>query len=339
MVSPPSAPGSGDRIRLLARKARRYGLSAGGGAGRPGPAVVRQRITVIAAAILLVVSAYAVSSGIGSPGGLTSIVRSGERQVTPATHPTPAPTTPAPSVAPGGSGDTWQFTPPQLRAVPVVPSPVAAAGGPAGVYSGPFGTQRITGGSYAALTFDDGPDPRWTPQVLDLLRTYGVRATFCVVGHAVEAYPDLVRAIADDGHTLCNHSWRHDMALGQRSRDEIRQDLQRTTAAIQAAAPGTPVSYYRQPGGYWTARVVEIAAELGMTSLHWDVDPRDWSKPGVDTIVARVTTQTRPGSIVLLHDGDGDPHGETGDRHQTVEALAQILPELTGRLTLDALPP
>jgi peptidoglycan/xylan/chitin deacetylase (PgdA/CDA1 family) len=223
-------------------------------------------------------------------------------------------------------------------AVPVVPSPLAGNGAPTGVYGGPFGTQRLTGGSYAALTFDDGPDPQWTPQVLELLRDHGVRATFCVIGRAVEAYPELVRAIVEEGHTLCNHAWDHDMALGQRSRDEIRQDLERTSAAINAAAPGAPVSYYRQPGGNWTQQVVDVAAELGMTSIHWDVDPRDWSRPGADAIAASVTTQTRPGSIVLLHDGDGDRPGENSDRQQTVDALARILPELTDRLTLDTLP-
>jgi peptidoglycan/xylan/chitin deacetylase (PgdA/CDA1 family) len=311
MINPRLAPGSGDRSRLATRTA----------------------VIAAAAAILLVLGAYAVSRVIGPSDGLTApTARSDNGQVASPTHP-------APSDAPPASGDTWLISAPQPRAVPAVPSPAAGAGGPRGVYGGPFGTQRRTGASYVALTFDDGPDPRWTPQVLDLLRTHGVRATFCVRGQAVEAHPELVRAIVDDGHTLCNHTWDHDMTLGQRSRDEIRRDLRRTTAAIHAAAPGTPVSYYRQPGGFWTQRVVEVAAELGMTSVHWDVDPRDWSLPGVDVIVAEVTTQTQPGSIVLLHDGDGDRLDGTSDRQQTVEALAQILPELTGRLRLDALPP
>ncbi len=311
MINLRLAPGSGDRSRLA----------------------IRAAMIAAAAAVLLVVSAYAVTRVIGgSDATTTPTAQSDNGQATSPTHP-------APSVAPPTSGDTWLISAPQPRAVPAVPSPAAGAGGSGGVYGGPFGTQRRTGGSYAALTFDDGPDPRWTPQVLDLLRTYDVRATFCVLGRAVEAHPELVRAIVDDGHTLCNHSWDHDMTLGQRPRDEIRRDLRRTTAAIQAAAPGAPVSYYRQPGGVWTGRVVEVAAELGMTSVHWDVDPRDWSLPGVDAIVAEVTAQTRPGSIVLLHDGDGDRLDGSSDRQQTVDALARILPELTGRLRLDALPP
>jgi peptidoglycan-N-acetylglucosamine deacetylase len=294
-------------------------------------AAARRRVAVIAAAaILLVASGYAVTSVTGVPGGLMA----------PAAGSDPSGAPPSSSMdVPAGSGDIWQRHVPPPRAAPVVPSPATGTGGPAGVFGGPFGTQRTTGGSYTALTFDDGPDPQWTPQVLDLLRTHGVRATFCVVGHAVQEYPELVRAIADDGHTLCNHSWGHDMSLGQRSRDEIREDLTRTTAAIHAAVPGAPVSYYRQPGGNWTSRVVEVAAELGMTSIHWDVDPRDWSTPGVEAIRAHVTTHTRPGSIVLLHDGDGDPHSGNVDRSQTVEALALLLPDLTGRLRLDALPP
>lgn len=310
MVNPRLAPGSGGRSRFASRKA----------------------VIAAAVAVLLVVSVHVVSRVIGPSDGLTTpTARSDSGQVTSPTHP-------APSYAPPASGDTWQIRAPQPRAAPAVPSPSGVDGDPSGVYGGPFGTQRRTGASYAALTFDDGPDPRWTPQVLDLLRTHDVRATFCVIGRDVEAHSDLVRAIVDDGHTLCNHSWDHDMTLGQRPRDEIRRDLRRTTAAIHAAVPDAPVPYYRQPGGNWTARAVEVAAELGMTSVHWDVDPRDWSIPGVDAIVTEVTTQTRPGSIVLLHDGDGDRRDGNSDRHQTVEALARILPELTGRLRLDALP-
>jgi peptidoglycan-N-acetylglucosamine deacetylase len=281
----------------------------------------RRRLIVPVAAVLLLISAYVVSS-------ITS---------TAPPDPSAAPPPSSPET-PAGADEAWQFRLSQARAVPVAPSPPAGPGGPAGVFGGPSGTMRNTGATYVALTFDDGPDPQWTPQVLELLRTHGVRATFCVVGHAVQEYPELVRAIADDGHTLCNHSWGHDMSLGQRSRDEIRQDLTRTTSAIRAAVPGARVSYYRQPGGNWTSRVVEVAAELGMTSIHWDVDPRDWSSPGVEAIRVNVITHTRPGSIVLLHDGDGDPHSGV-DRSQTVEALALLLPDLTSRLTLDALPP
>jgi peptidoglycan/xylan/chitin deacetylase (PgdA/CDA1 family) len=197
---------------------------------------------------------------------------------------------------------------------------------------GPHGTRRTTGDEYVALTFDDGPDPQWTPDVLELLREYDVTATFCVVGEMVEAFPELVRAIADDGHTLCNHSWNHDFVLGSRSRSAIRADLERTNAAIHEAAPGSRISYYRQPGGAWTRRVVEVAADLGMSSLHWAVDPQDWSRPGASQIAKVVSSGTNAGDIVLLHDGGGERLG-------TVRALRELLPRLADRHSLAALPP
>jgi peptidoglycan/xylan/chitin deacetylase (PgdA/CDA1 family) len=182
------------------------------------------------------------------------------------------------------------------------------------------------------LTFDDGPDPRYTPEVLALLRQYRIKATFCLIGVNVIEFPQLVRAIDAEGHTLCNHSWVHDTGLGNRSYSTIASDMARTNEAIRAAAPGSRVSYFRHPGGAWTQAAVNSARQLGMTSLHWDVDPRDWLKPGPRAISNTVTGSTQAGSIVLLHDGGGDRLG-------TVEALRSILPNLVSRLRLVALPP
>ncbi|MEV0807026.1 polysaccharide deacetylase family protein [Micromonospora sp. NPDC050200] len=196
---------------------------------------------------------------------------------------------------------------------------------------GPFGSRVSTGSPEVALTFDDGPDPQYTPQVLELLRTFHVRATFCVVGENAQSYPDLIRAIVADGHTLCNHSWQHDVQLGERSPSTIRADLLRTNQAIRDAVPDAPIAWYRQPGGAWTKPVVSVAAELGMTSLHWDVDPSDWQMPGAARITTLVTRDAGPGSIVLMHDAGGDRQG-------TVDALRRILPDLTSRFRLAALP-
>ncbi|WP_433394420.1 polysaccharide deacetylase family protein [Micromonospora sp. KLBMP9576] len=195
---------------------------------------------------------------------------------------------------------------------------------------GLFGAQTTSGTSRVALTFDDGPDPRYTPQVLALLRQYQVRATFCVVGENAQAHPDLIRAIAAEGHSLCNHSWSHDVALGRRSPDAIRADLLRTSDAIRAAVPDASIAYYRQPGGAWTGQVVSMAQELGMVPLHWTVDPSDWTTPGADRIAATVVAGVVAGSVVLLHDAGGDRQG-------TVDALHRILPALAG-FEVEALP-
>ncbi|MEV0942605.1 polysaccharide deacetylase family protein [Micromonospora wenchangensis] len=214
---------------------------------------------------------------------------------------------------------------PTAGADPDAPQP--ASGG-----DGPFGSHASTGTGEVALTFDDGPDPTYTPQVLEVLRTYGVKATFCVVGENAQDHPDLIRAIVADGHTLCNHSWQHDVLLGKRSPALIRADLLRTNDAIHAAVPDAPVSYFRQPGGAWTYPVVSVAEGLGMTPLHWTVDPNDWQVPGAAKITATVSRDTGPGAIVLMHDAGGDRQG-------TVDALRRLLPDLTGRFRLEALPP
>lgn len=190
---------------------------------------------------------------------------------------------------------------------------------------------RTTGTSAVALTFDDGPDPNWTPAILDLLRQHRVSATFCVVGANALAFPGLVRRIAGEGHTLCNHSWRHQIGLGTWPADAIRADLIRTNEAIRRALPGAAVPYFRHPGGAWTARAVRVAAGLGMTSIHWDIDPQDWRRPGGAAIARVVTGQTRPGSIILLHDGGGDRSG-------TVAGCSSLLPDLLNRFRLVALP-
>ncbi|MGC5029095.1 polysaccharide deacetylase family protein [Micromonospora sp. DT229] len=196
---------------------------------------------------------------------------------------------------------------------------------------GPMGTRLSTGTNEIALTFDDGPHPDYTPQVLAILREYHVTATFCVVGQNAQSYPWLVQQIVAEGHTLCNHSWNHDVGLGARSPERIRDDLLRTSAAIHAAAPEAPVTWYRQPGGAWTYPVISASRELGMTPLHWNLDPSDWRAPGAATIAAVVLAEARAGSIVLLHDAGGDRQG-------TVDALYHILPELTARFDLHALP-
>ncbi len=197
---------------------------------------------------------------------------------------------------------------------------------------GPSGSRHTTGTAEVALTFDDGPDPRFTPEVLALLKQYNVKATFCLIGVNVVQFPELVRQIVAEGHTICNHSWIHDLGLGNRGKPAILADLSRTNDAIHAAEPRARISYFRQPGGMWTPAVVASARQLGMTSLHWQVDPKDWLKPGSRAIASTITSSTLPGSIVLMHDGGGDRRG-------TVDALRTILPNLTARFSLVALPP
>ncbi|MET7365480.1 polysaccharide deacetylase family protein [Streptomyces sp. NPDC005566] len=175
------------------------------------------------------------------------------------------------------------------------------------------------GGRAVALTFDDGPNPTDTPRLLEVLRKRHVKAVFCLWGDHVKEHPELVRAIVAGGHTLCNHTMRHDdMAVWQAA--DIRADLKRTNAEIRRAAPGARIPYFRAPYGSW-GQTPQVAAGLGMQPLGWRLAIGDWEPPGTDELVRRIEEGVTPGAVVLLHDGGGD-------RGQTVEAVDRIVPAL-----------
>ena len=209
-----------------------------------------------------------------------------------------------------------------------------AAKGPR--HGGPANSLMRTGRAGVALTFDDGPDPAQTPRLLDLLKKRHVKATFCVVGRNVAAYPGLVRRIAAEGHTLCNHTWQHSLTLGRKKPAVIRADLQRTNDAIRAAVPGAEIKYMRAPGGNFTPAFVATAAEMGMTSIYWQVDPRDWDHPAGESaaahrakVIRAVKKHVGKGAIVLSHD-----YAQPG----TIAAYETLIPWLQRRYKLIALP-
>ena len=174
-------------------------------------------------------------------------------------------------------------------------------------------------GRQLALTFDDGPHPAQTPAILRILRQYDAPATFFVIGENAGWNPDLVKAVAADGHLVANHSWSHP-ELPKLSRAKVREELGRTCDLVEKAL-GAPPRFARAPYGAWHGPSLEVCAELGMEPMGWSVDTLDWKSPGTATIRSRVLTGAHPGAIVLAHDGGGD-------RSQTVAALAHYLPRL-----------
>ncbi|HEX6351958.1 polysaccharide deacetylase family protein [Actinophytocola sp.] len=175
------------------------------------------------------------------------------------------------------------------------------------------------GGRTVSLTFDDGPDPQNTPRLLNLLRRTHVRAVFCLWGDHVRENPGLVRRIAAEGHILCNHSAHHD-DMSTWTPDAIRADLLETNAAIREAVPWARIPYFRAPFGAWGVSP-DVAAELGMQPLGWRLAIGDWEPPGTDVLVERILTGLTEGAVVLMHDGGGD-------RTQTIEAVAAVVPRL-----------
>jgi peptidoglycan/xylan/chitin deacetylase (PgdA/CDA1 family) len=180
---------------------------------------------------------------------------------------------------------------------------------------------RLLSARPVALTFDDGPNPVWTPRILAALAQAHVHATFCLIGRQAEQYPALVKAIVDGGHTLCNHTWDHDERLNQRTEAQILTEMTKSQAAITAASGGIAPQLFRAPGGAWSGQVELLARRLHMTPLKWTVDPRDWARPGPGHIIGVVMATLRPGGIVLLHDGGGT-------RDQTLAALHYFLVRL-----------
>ncbi|MFF6984521.1 polysaccharide deacetylase family protein [Streptomyces sp. NPDC008343] len=171
------------------------------------------------------------------------------------------------------------------------------------------------------ITIDDGPDPVWTPQVLDVLREYGVKATFCMVGTQAQAHPDLVKKVVAAGHLLCNHSVSHDTTMDKQSEAYQSQQILDAERMITKASGGVRPLYYRAPGGAFTPYSRKLAASRGMRPLGWNVDSKDFERPGTDAMVATVEQELPNGPTVLFHDAGGD-------RSQTVEALRRILPWL-----------
>ncbi|MFV0135707.1 glycosyltransferase [Streptomyces sp. HMX87] len=176
------------------------------------------------------------------------------------------------------------------------------------------------------LTFDDGPDPIWTPKVLDVLKEHDAHAVFFVTGTMASRYPDLVRRMVDEGHEIGLHTFNHpDLSL--QSKDRIDWELSQNQLAITGAA-GIRTSLFRPPYSSFadamdneTWPVTQYIGSRGYITVVNNTDSEDWQRPGVDEIIRRATPEGGKGAIVLMHDSGGD-------RSQTVAALDRFLPDL-----------
>lgn len=183
-------------------------------------------------------------------------------------------------------------------------------------------------GKLLALTYDDGPNPRWTPELLDLLELHGVKATFFVVGKYVEQHPELVRRTLAEGHALGNHTYSH-ASLLRLSEERIGEELARCAEAVERA--GCAFSELpqgklcRPPYGRKRPASLRAVRRSGYVPVLWSVTCWDWSKRATtETIERHALKQTRGGDVILLHDGDGD-HGLDVDRHGSIAATEWII--------------
>jgi peptidoglycan-N-acetylglucosamine deacetylase len=177
-------------------------------------------------------------------------------------------------------------------------------------------------GKTVALTFDDGPDPRFTPRILAILARAHVPATFFMLGSQAAAHPDLVRRVARTGQAVGGHTWHH-ARLDRLTWAGVAAEVD-CTDRLLARLAGRPVRLVRPPDRTYNSSVVGLLAARGVALTLWTVDARDWTRPGVGRIRATVARELRPGAIILLHDGGGD-------RSQTVAALPGVLGLLQAR--------
>ncbi|MEI7026284.1 polysaccharide deacetylase family protein [Paenibacillus sp. y28] len=172
-----------------------------------------------------------------------------------------------------------------------------------------------------ALTFDDGPNPVYTPAILDVLRQYDAKATFFVLGKRVLLYPEIAIREINEGHEIANHTFDHHF-LKNVSPEILKQEIEQTREIIFEVTEQLP-QVFRPPGGFYDKALLDLAREEKFTVVMWSwyQDTRDWKKPGVDKIVNTVRSNLHNGDIILFHDMEGDCS-------QTVEALKKLLPDL-----------
>jgi peptidoglycan/xylan/chitin deacetylase (PgdA/CDA1 family) len=162
-----------------------------------------------------------------------------------------------------------------------------------------------TDSKVVALTFDDGPHPDWTPRLLEVLRQNRVKATFFVIGMMVEKHPELVQAMAKDGHEVENHSFSH-VNLTKIPNAQVMVELRSANAVIKAATGKNP-RYYRPPGGQFNPATLRVGGHAHMTAVLWTDDPGDYANPGDTVVENRVLRGISDGGIILMH--DGSPNG------------------------------
>ncbi|HWG25841.1 MAG TPA: polysaccharide deacetylase family protein [Actinospica sp.] len=174
-----------------------------------------------------------------------------------------------------------------------------------------------------ALTMDDGPSAQYTPQVLDILRQYDIKATFNMIGRQVGSNLSLVREVSSEGHTITNHTWDHG-DLTHYTYNQVIGEIDRCNDALANANQHPTI--FRAPYGNWSKAVFQACAARQLRPVGWSVDPKDWDTAHVDTqmIVHNVLTHTHAHDIILEHDGPTD-------RRNTVAAMKIFIPALLDR--------
>lgn len=195
---------------------------------------------------------------------------------------------------------------------------------PGNSFYGPVLTHVETKEKVIALTFDDGPYPPYTENLLAVLKERHVPATFFLVGENAAKHPELVRMLKEQKHEISLHANVHQDFL-KLDKEQLAENITTGKNTLENIS-GTKVKYIRPPHGFKDWAVINAIEDAGLQAVNWSIIPRDWTNPGREVIAERVIAEAKPGAIVLLHDGDS-PKG-TAPREQTVEAAAIIIDKL-----------
>lgn len=239
----------------------------------------------------------------------------------------------------------YELVPQETRAALSGDAQMRESAGAAGPYGRPerLGTHRVIwstqpAGPYAAITFDDGPDPEFTPRILDALARAGVRATFFVMGWPAVRHPDLIRAIVDGGHEVGNHTWTHldQTGLGSPS---IHEEILRCKAEVEHLVQ-KPLIGFRPPRGELTGEALRTCAEVGYDTYMWSIERGPGGVSTPQAVTEHLVTNLRPGDIIDLHDGIGrgtfSPNASfardlAARREVEVRALPTVLREIAAK--------
>lgn len=176
-------------------------------------------------------------------------------------------------------------------------------------------------GDRIALTFDDGPHPEYTAEILDILAEYGIHATFFVIGSNVDQYPELLERELSEGHEIGNHTQTH--PLRNITRERLEEEISECEVTIGEWIDCRP-RLFRPPGGIISQTVMALAQDHRYRVILWSIDTRDWSHPSVEQITATVLDEVGAGDIILMHDG-------IEHNSPTPAALRRLIPELLAR--------
>jgi peptidoglycan/xylan/chitin deacetylase (PgdA/CDA1 family) len=187
---------------------------------------------------------------------------------------------------------------------------------------------RARGSNSIALTFDDGPDPNFTPRVLEILAREKVPAAFFVVGERAAAVPALVRAIASAGHIVGNHSHTHAWNINFAWHARLRHEVAACSEAIKSAIGKMP-AFYRAPFGFKNPALGDVLQDAGLVCIGWQLRGFDAVGGSAESIARRLVLKAKAGGVLLLHDGAGLQG--TSDRSATLEALPMIIEGLRAR--------